>query len=133
MIVDLILRFACENPEYLSAWHAFWGEAKGNLLYHELSFPRDEQYAEDVRLLLAALIEEGGYDPAELPPIHTGLTAILFGLWVESHLNPGEDDYRKGMAAVCLYLSKMFPHTPLPPAYHALPNANNGRGGTVHA
>ena len=131
-LCDYDVRFACENPEYLSAWHAFWGEAKGNLLYHELSLPRDEQYAEDIRRYLAALIDEDGYDPIELPPIHTGLTAILFGLWVESHLNPSEDDYCKGMAAVRIYLSKMFPHTPLPAASRAAPSARNGPGENAH-
>jgi len=115
-LLDYDVRFASENPEFLSAWHAFWGEAKGNLLYHELSVPRDQRYARDTNQLIATLIEEGSYDENELLPLQTGLTAMLFGLWVESHLNPGTDDYSKGMAAVRLFLSKTFPRHPLPPA-----------------
>jgi len=115
-LIDYDVRFASENPEFLSAWHAFWGEAKGNLLYHEQSVPRDERYAREINQLITTLFEERGYDANELLPIQTGLTAILFGLWVESHLNPGPDDYSKGMAAVRLFLSKVFPRHPLPPA-----------------
>jgi AcrR family transcriptional regulator len=115
-LLDYDVRFASENPEFLSAWHAFWGEAKGNLLYHELSAPRDERYARDTNQLITTLIEEGGYDQNELLPLQTGLTAMQFGLWVESHLNPGPDDYSKGMAAVRLFLNKAFPKHPLPPA-----------------
>ena len=118
-LLDYDVRFSTENPEFISAWHAFWGEAKGNLLYHELSVPRDERYARDTNQLIATLIEEGGYDENELLPLQTGLTAMQFGLWVESHLNPGPDDYSKGMDAVRLFLSKTFPKHPLPPAVTA--------------
>lgn len=113
-LLDYDVRFASENPTYLSAWHAFWGEAKGNSLYRELSIPRDHQYEEDTRRLLGSLIEEDAYDPSDLAAIHTGLTAMMFGLWLESHLNPGANDYRNGMAAVRLFLSKAFPKHPLP-------------------
>jgi AcrR family transcriptional regulator len=113
-LLDYDVRFASENPEFLSAWHAFWGEANGNSLYRELSFPRDRRYAQDIHQLLATLFEEGGYDQSDLTPAQTGINAMLFGLWVEAHLNPGADDYRKGMAAVRLFLSKVFPNHPLP-------------------
>lgn len=111
-LLEFDVRFASENPDLISTWHAFWGEVRGNSLYHDLSLPRDEEYALDTRKLLSTLIDEGGYDPADLNPLHTGLTAMLFGLWVESHLNPGADDYRKGTTAVQLFLSKAFPKHP---------------------
>lgn len=114
-LLDYDIRFASENPEFLSAWHAFWGEANGNSLYRELSFPRDRRYARDVHQLLATLFEEGGYDQSNLTPAQNGINAMLFGFWVEAHLNPGADDYHKGMAAVRLFLSKVFRKHPLPP------------------
>ena len=85
-LIDYDVRFCYQHPRYISAWHAFWGEARGNMLYHNLSLPRDERYASELKQLLAALIEETGQDAAELPLISTGLTTILFGVWVESHL-----------------------------------------------
>ena len=115
-LLDYDVGFASEHPEYLSTWYAFWGEANGNSLYHELSFPRDKRYADDVRRLLASLIEEGGYDQSNLTALRMGITAMLFGLWIEAHLNPSPDNYREGMAAVRLFCSNAFPKHQLPPA-----------------
>ena len=114
-LLDYDVRFASENPEIISTWHAFWGEANGNSLYRELAVPRDGRYARETNQLITTLVDEGGYDENELFSLQTGLTAMLFGLWVESHLNPGKDDYEKGRAAVRLFLSKAFPKHPLPP------------------
>ena len=113
-LVDYDIRFACENPQYVSAWHAFWGESKGNALYRQLAVPRDERYAREMKQLFARVIEDGGYDQEELPSITTGLYVMLFGIWVESHLDPGPDDYNKYMKAIRLYLGKCFPKQALP-------------------
>jgi len=115
-LVDYDIRFACENPQYVSAWHAFWGESKGNLLYHEFAVPRDERYEGEIKQLLAQVIDEGGYDKRELPSITTGLFAMMFGIWIESHLNPGPDDYDRNTKAARLFLSKVFPGQSLPEA-----------------
>jgi AcrR family transcriptional regulator len=113
-LVDYDIRFACENPQYVSAWHAFWGESKGNQLYRELAVPRDERYESEMKKLFSRVIEEGDYKEDELPSITTGLYAMLFGVWVESHLNPGPDNYNRYMKAARLFLSKIFPKQPLP-------------------
>jgi AcrR family transcriptional regulator len=113
-LVDYDIRFACENPQYVSAWHAFWGESKGNALYRELVVPRDERYESEMKQLFSRVIEEEGSDKAELTSITTGLYVMLFGIWVESHLNPGPDDYNRYMKAARLFLSKIFPKQPLP-------------------
>ena len=44
-LIDYDIRFACENPKYVSAWHAFWGETKGNVMYQEKVGQRDLGYA----------------------------------------------------------------------------------------
>jgi AcrR family transcriptional regulator len=113
-VFEYDLRFANENPAYLSTWHAFWGEANGSSLYRERSFPRDERYARDIGDLLAAFVAEGDYDPDELVAAQNGIYAMLFGLWTDAHLNPTGDNYGKGMAAIRLFLGKMFPRHPLP-------------------
>lgn len=111
-LVDFDIQFAYQNPQYISAWHAFWGEAKGNLLYHNLSFPRDENYAGELEQLIGKLIEEGQYDPDELDGINLSLGAMLFGIWVESHLDHDPDDCERYRKAVRLLLSKFLPkHT----------------------
>ena len=108
-LIDYDVQFCYEYPKYISAWHAFWGEARGNMLYHNLSLPRDERYASELEQLLAALIEETGQDPAELQLISFGLTAILFGVWIESHLYPEPENCQVYRDSLRLYLAKNFP------------------------
>ena len=113
-LVDYDIRFPRDNPEYLSAWAAFWGESRGNTLYREQAVPRDQQRANELKELLASFIQEEGYEMQELPSIIMGLNAMQFGFWVESHLDPKADDYATGTAAIRLFLAKTFPNYPLP-------------------
>ncbi|MCP4472264.1 MAG: TetR/AcrR family transcriptional regulator [Gammaproteobacteria bacterium] len=113
-LIEYDIGFGCEYPKYVSAWHAFWGDAKGNQLFHELVEPREEGYAADMSRLLEKISDTGGYDKRDLPAITRGLVAMMFGVWTQLHLNPGADDYSVNIDAVRLYLEKMFPDTPLP-------------------
>lgn len=113
-LLDYDIRFIAENPEYLSAWAAFWGESKGSELYREQAVPRDQRYANEVEELLAKFIIDEGYEIKELPLIIAGINAMQFGFWVESHLDPKPDDYQTGIAAVRLFLAKTFPKESLP-------------------
>ena len=108
-LIDFDIKFAYENPKFVSAWHAFWGEAKGNLLYHNISFPRDISREDQLEKLISNVIKDKGSDPAEAAQITMGLTAMMFGVWVESHLNPDSSDCDKYMQVVRYYLAKCFP------------------------
>lgn len=111
-LVDYDIRFAYENPNYVSTWLAFWGESKGNFLYQNLSVPRDERYSLELEQLIAGIIDEGGYDREELKPIAMALSAILFGVWIKSHLSLDLGDCDRYLKAMRLFLSKSFPrHT----------------------
>ncbi len=113
-LVDYDICFACENPKYVSAWHAFWGDAKGNQLFHELVMPRDDGYAADLGRLLESISESDGYDKRDLPAITRGLCAMMFGIWVQFHLNPGADNCCANKDVVRFFLKKVFPHTSIP-------------------
>ena len=117
-LVDLIeydIRFGCENPKLVSAWHAFWGDPRGSRLFFELVVPRDEGYAEDLGTLLARINHVEGYGTRELEAITRGLVNMMFGIWTQSHLNPGPNDFSDNSRAVALYLRRMFPRTDFPP------------------
>ena len=113
-LIDYDVRFACENPKYVSVWHAFWGEAKGSALYHEKVADRDEGYVKDMENLLKNISREAGYDKKELSLVTRGLFVMMFGIWVQLHLNPGPDDYKTNIQAVRLFLTRMFPNVKLP-------------------
>lgn len=111
-LVDYDINFAYDNPQYISAWHAFWGETKGNLLYHNISSARDQHYADGLEQLINSLIEEGQYDPNEMDAIYLSLGAMLFGIFTESHLDFDLADRERYKKAVRLLISKFFPkHT----------------------
>lgn len=103
------VRFVCDYPQYVSVWYAFWGEANGSTLYHEVSFPRDRRYMRDLHGLLQLLVEKDGAGDVDLAALDKGLNAMLYGLWLDAHLNPSEDHYAVGMRALKTYLAALFP------------------------
>jgi TetR/AcrR family transcriptional repressor of bet genes len=113
-LIDYDIRFAHENPNYLSAWHAFWGEAKGNVMYQEQEGQREKGYSGDMERLLAKISGDGEYDKRELSLVSRGLFVMMFGIWVQLHLNPGPNDYEINRKSVRLFLSRMFPNTEIP-------------------
>ncbi len=113
-LINYDIRFVRDNREYLSVWAAFWGESKGSVLYREQAVPRDQRYTKELKELLARYITEEGYEIQNLHLIVSGLNAMQFGIWIESHLDPKPDDYQTGMAAVQLFLANTFPKKPLP-------------------
>lgn len=113
-LIDYDIRFACENPQYVSVWHAFWGESKGSVLYHEKVAERDEGYSRDMEDLLKNISREEGYDRQELSLVTRGLFVMMFGIWIQLHLNPTPNDYETNIRAVRLFLTRMFPKTRLP-------------------
>jgi TetR/AcrR family transcriptional repressor of bet genes len=113
-LVDYDIRFACENPKYVSAWHAFWGEAKGNAMYQEQEGQRELGYAGDLGHLLEKISGDGEYDRQELSLVTRGLFVMMFGIWVQLHLNPGPNDYEINSKSVRLFLGRMFPDTEIP-------------------
>jgi AcrR family transcriptional regulator len=108
-LLEYDVRFSVEHRDFISVWHAYWGEAKGNSLYRKLSHPRDERYESDARRLLGNLTEEGNYDDINVTAIERGINAMIFGIWRDSHLSHGRNDYNNGMQAVYVYLHTVFP------------------------
>jgi TetR/AcrR family transcriptional repressor of bet genes len=113
-LIDYDIRFACENPKYVSAWHAFWGEAKGNAMYQEQEGLREAGYARDMEHLLEKISADGEYDMQDLSLVTQGLFVMMFGIWVQVHLNPGPNDYELNTKTVRLFLGRVFPNTEIP-------------------
>lgn len=108
-LLDYDVRFSVEHRDFISVWHAYWGEPEGSSLYRNLSQPRDKRYEKDVRILLRNLTEEGKYSEIDIIAIERGINAMMFGIWRDSHLAHAPNDYRNGMQAVYAYLQNVFP------------------------
>ncbi|MGE4635243.1 MAG: TetR/AcrR family transcriptional regulator [Arenicellales bacterium] len=108
-LLEYDVRFSVEHRDFISVWHAFWGEAKGSSLYRKLTNPRDERYESNARRLLSTLVKEGPYDDINVTAVERGINAMMFGIWRDSHLAHGPNDYNNGMQAIYVYLHKVFP------------------------
>ena len=108
-LLDYDVRFSVEHRDFISVWHAYWGEPEGSSLYRNLSQPRDVRYEKDVRKLLSNLTEEGKYSDINITAIERGINAMMFGIWRDSHLTHAPNDYSNGMQAIYVYLQKVFP------------------------
>jgi TetR/AcrR family transcriptional repressor of bet genes len=108
-LLEFDVGFASQHPKFLAVWFAFWGQAKGSTLYHEVGFPRDRRYKQDVRDLLQELVKAGANDHVDVPALNKGIEAMLFGLWLDAHLHPSPDHHAVGMRAIKAYLSTLFP------------------------
>ena len=108
-LLDYDVRFSVEHRDFISVWHAYWGEPEGSSLYRNLSQPRDKRYEKDVRILLRNLTEEGKYSEIDIIAIERGINAMMFGIWRDSHLAHAPNDYRNGMQAIYAYLQNVFP------------------------
>ena len=108
-LLDYDVRFAIAHPKYLAVWHAFWGEARGSMLYREIEFPRDRRYMDDVRALLRTLADQDDSDDVDIAVVIKGLEAMLFGLWWQAHIDPHPDHDAIGMRAIRTYLAAAWP------------------------
>ena len=108
-LLDYDVRFSVEYRDFISVWHAYWGEPEGSSLYRKMSQPRDERYEKDVRRLLSNLTKEGKYNDINISAVERGINAMVFGIWRDSHLAHGPNDYSNGMQAIYAYLQKVFP------------------------
>lgn len=108
-LIEYDVRFVVEHPSYVAVWHAFWGEARGSILYREMSFPRDRRYMDDVRTLLHAMSAGEDGDAVDIAVLVKGLEAILFGLWWQARIDPRPDHDVIGMRAVRAFLAGAWP------------------------
>lgn len=111
-IRDLIVydvRFVTEHPTYVGAWLAFWGESRSNTLYRQISTPNDQDYKNDLRGLVAALVAERGYDGVDAEAVAEGLWSMMYGFWLDAHLCPAADYEPRALGAIYGYLGAVFP------------------------
>ena len=64
--------------------------------------------------LLEKISGDGEYDKMELSLVTQGIVVMMFGIWVQIHLNPGPNDYELNTRTVRLFLGRVFPNTDIP-------------------
>ncbi len=107
--LDHDLTFVADNPHYLSAWFAFWGEARGNAIYREVILPRDRAYVAFALDQIKTLAETRGGLAVAPETLAQVLSATIVGLWLEVHLDPQAFDLEVSRQRCRSLLAAFFP------------------------
>jgi TetR/AcrR family transcriptional repressor of bet genes len=70
------------NPGRLGAWSALWGEIQSRPMYQQHGAAFDQEYADTIERLCAAIIAEGNY-PFDADAVARVIRVTLEGLWFD--------------------------------------------------
>jgi TetR/AcrR family transcriptional repressor of bet genes len=95
--------FPVRYPAVLALWFAVWGEAQALALYRAVTLPHDRRYR-DAILALAVSIAGGRNVAARIASL---LSAAIFGMWLEHHLDPDAYDVERNLAAALSLVDRL--------------------------
>lgn len=104
------LEFPRRYPEYVAAWYAFWGEARGGLLYQGIGRAGDDQCREDIREMVREIISNGGYEGIDEESVSETIYVLIFGHWYVAHVETERYDPELARRTATGFLSSMFPN-----------------------
>jgi len=108
-VISYDLEFPKKHPKYLAAWYAFWGEAKGGLLYKGIGRAGDDQCLHDIRQTINEIVSEGGYENVDQRCVAETIYIMTFGHWHVAHNETERYDIELARKTVVDYLSSTFP------------------------
>jgi TetR/AcrR family transcriptional repressor of bet genes len=94
-IVRHDVAFPVQHPAVLALWFAVWGEAQALALYRAGTLPHDRRYRDAIMALAASIAG----DTAVAVRFAALLSAAIFGMWLEHHLDPDAYDVERNLAA----------------------------------
>ncbi len=107
--VTFDLEFPRHHPEYVAAWYAFWGEARGGLLYQGIGRASDDQCRHDIRQIVSDVVGEGGYAGIDELCVAETVYVLIFGHWHVAHNETERYDLHLARKTCVDYLSSVFP------------------------
>jgi TetR/AcrR family transcriptional repressor of bet genes len=97
--------FPVRYPAVLALWFAVWGEAQALALYRAGTLPHDRRYRDAI---LALAVSMNG-DTVVAARLATLLSAAIFGMWLEHHLDPDAYDVERNLAAALALVDGLAP------------------------
>ena len=102
------------NRNRLTAWFAFYGEAKSRPTYMATCTEGDDVVYGIIGELCRTIIEDGGYWNLEPERVVEGLSAMGDGLWLDLLISPHNSSLENSKKTVGAYLRTLFPkHFPI--------------------
>jgi AcrR family transcriptional regulator len=108
-LVTYDLKFPAGHPKYLAAWYAFWGEARGGLLYKRIGRAGDDQCLVDIRQAIEEIVPEGGYEGIDCRCVAETIYVMIFGHWHVAQNEAERYDIALARKTFTDYLSSIFP------------------------
>lgn len=100
--------FVTRHPEILSLWYTTWGEARSQALYRTNTREADLVYVGELTAAFAAMPEQMG-KPELARAKARAVNALVFGLWLDSHIDPDHFDSVEALAATEAVLRGLAP------------------------
>ena len=108
-LITYELEFPGKHPKYLAVWYAFWGEAKGGLLYKGIGRAGDDQCLRDIRQAIEEIVSEGQYDGIDCRCVAETIYVMTFGHWYVAQNEAERYDVPLALKTFVDYLSSIFP------------------------
>jgi AcrR family transcriptional regulator len=107
-LISYDLEFPQNHPKYLAAWYAFWGEAKGGLLYKGISRASDDQCLRNIRRAVEDIVAAGRYEGIDCRCVAEMIYIMSFGHWHVAHNETERYDLPLARKTFTDYLSSTF-------------------------
>lgn len=104
------LEFPKHHPKCLAVWYAFWGEAKGGLLYKGIGGAGDDRCRKDIQRLVTEIVEDGNYKNIDCRLVAETIYVMSFGYWHVAHNEADRCDFEFARQTYLDYLSSRFPN-----------------------
>jgi len=108
-LINYDLEFPGKYPKYLAAWYAFWGEARGGLLYKVIGGSGDDQCLHDIRQAIEEIVPGKRYGGIDCSCVAETLYVMIFGHWHVAHNEADRYDPHLAQKTFVNYLSSTFP------------------------
>lgn len=109
-LITFDLEFPRRHPENVAAWYAFWGEARGGLLYQGIGRVGDDQCRHDIRQIVRDIIREGEYENVDDRTVAETIYVMIFGYWHVAHNEAERYDLQLAHTTFVDFLATRFPN-----------------------
>lgn len=101
--------FVRRHPAILSLWYTTWGEARSQEIYRTSTREADKIYVGELAQAFGALAGDPKGKSKASRAKARALNALVFGLWLDSHIDPTSFDEAEALDAASAVLKGLVP------------------------
>jgi TetR/AcrR family transcriptional repressor of bet genes len=101
--------FVRRHPAILSLWYTTWGEARSQEIYRTNTSEADRVYVAELAQAFGAMTGDPKGKSRSSRAKARALNALVFGLWLDSHIDPESFDEGEALEAAAAVLKGLVP------------------------